>query len=49
LSIPFVFLGKFQAFRAGWGDAAECIVTLLMQHDRMFITQSVGFRETEAV
>jgi hypothetical protein len=49
LSIPYVFLGKFEAFRAGWGDAAECIVKLLMKHDRMFTTQSVRFGETEAV
>jgi hypothetical protein len=33
---PYGFIGKFQALRAGWDDAAEGIVTLLMKHDRMF-------------
>jgi hypothetical protein len=34
--VPYGFLGKFQALRAGWDDAAEGIVKLLMKHDRMF-------------
>jgi TIR domain len=33
---PYGFLGKFQALRASWDDAAEGIVKLLMRHDRMF-------------
>ena len=34
--VPYGFLGKFQALRACWDDAAEGIVKLLMKRDRMF-------------
>jgi TIR domain len=34
--IPYGFLGRFQALRASWDDAAEGIVKLLIKHDRMF-------------
>jgi hypothetical protein len=33
---PYGFIGKFQALRAGWDDAAEGIVKLLIRHERMF-------------
>lgn len=33
---PYGFIGKFQALRAGWDEAAEGIVKLLLRHDRMF-------------
>lgn len=34
--LPYGFLGKFQALRADWETAAEGIVKLLINHDRMF-------------
>jgi hypothetical protein len=33
---PYGFLGKFQALSTSWDDAAECIVKLLINRDRMF-------------
>jgi hypothetical protein len=34
--VPYGFIGKFQALRAGWETAAEGIVKLLINQDRMF-------------
>jgi TIR domain len=34
--LPYGFIGKFQALRADWQTAAEGIVKLLINHDRMF-------------
>jgi hypothetical protein len=33
---PYGFIGKFQALRTDWGNAAEGIVKLLLKPDRMF-------------
>jgi len=35
-SVPYGFLGKFQALSADWESAAEGIVKLLIRHERMF-------------
>jgi hypothetical protein len=34
--LPYGFIGKFQALRVDWDTAAEGIVKLLINHDRMF-------------
>lgn len=34
--LPYGFIAKFQALRADWDTAAEGIVKLLINHDRMF-------------
>jgi TIR domain-containing protein len=35
-SVPYGFIGKFQALRGDWNTAATDITALLLKHDRMF-------------
>lgn len=42
---PYGFLGKFQALRADWDDAAEGIVKLLMKQDGMFSAYIQALRD----
>jgi len=43
--LPYGFIGKFQALRADWDNAAEDIVKLLINHDRMFSTYVQALRK----
>ena len=42
--LPYGFIGKFQALRADWETAAEGIVKLLINHDRMFSAYAQALR-----
>jgi hypothetical protein len=43
--LPYGFIGKFQALRASWQNAAEGIVRLLISHDRMFSAYVEALRQ----
>jgi hypothetical protein len=44
--VPYGFLGKFQALRAGWDDATD--VKLLMKHNRMFSAYVQALRKCKS-